>query len=373
MKKLPNLDILRLFLACAVVLFHIPVTMDSLGFNVSVPLAIFKKGDEAVSFFFTLSGFLILRLLFIEKTEQGNINIRDFYIRRVLRISPLYYLILLAGFVLYHVLLPVAGLGKPPDYSTGSMLAHFTLLAPNVFIFSHKVGPILHVLWSIGVEEQFYLFAPLFIFLIPKNRLVAGLGMLLAISLVLCLGSEFLYRNRMNYYYFVFGGLISILSYRYDLRKVFNNPLFRWTVVGLFFLYFFTELIPLKDETKRVFAMMLSGLYITKIADYPQLIISNKRLNYFGRISYGIYMYHFVVLTFLMGFFRYVIDLRAHSGPLLVALFTVAALAATVFVSHLSYRYFESRFIRLKAAYRPDTPPAAAVPVPATPSGKELV
>ena len=92
MKRIPNLTSLRFLLALLVVIFHIPLFFSNRELPFYNDLPIFNKGTEAVYMFFSLSGFLIIKQLFEEKKLTGTINLKSFYMRRVLRIFPLYYL-----------------------------------------------------------------------------------------------------------------------------------------------------------------------------------------------------------------------------------------------------------------------------------------
>src|SRR5690606_15215682 len=103
--RLPNLDPLRFFLASIVLLFHLPQLSHNQGLPYFDGLPIYQRGIEAVYVFFVLSGFLIIRLIYRAKI-RGAFSIRDFYIRRILRIFPLYYLILGFGLFFYNVVLP---------------------------------------------------------------------------------------------------------------------------------------------------------------------------------------------------------------------------------------------------------------------------
>ncbi|MBT8271721.1 MAG: acyltransferase family protein, partial [Bacteroidia bacterium] len=105
MNRLPNLDVLRFFLASAVVLFHIPKLSRNQGLPFYDELPIFHRGHEAVYMFFVLSGFLIIQLIYRAKLKHV-FSIRKFYMRRILRIFPLYYLILIFGFTFYNFILP---------------------------------------------------------------------------------------------------------------------------------------------------------------------------------------------------------------------------------------------------------------------------
>lgn len=105
MKIYPNITSLRFLLAILVVIFHLPefCSKHDIPFYNSLP--IFHKGIEAVNVFFSLSGFLIIRQLYTEKSETNKISLKKFFMRRILRIFPLYYLILFFGLVYYNILL----------------------------------------------------------------------------------------------------------------------------------------------------------------------------------------------------------------------------------------------------------------------------
>ena len=94
MKYLPNLTSIRFILAILVVIFHIPQFFENRGLPFYNGLAIFNKGEEAVRMFFSLSGFLIIKQLYEEKRIRSTINIKSFFLKRMLRIFPLYYLVL---------------------------------------------------------------------------------------------------------------------------------------------------------------------------------------------------------------------------------------------------------------------------------------
>ena len=120
----------------------------------------------AVICFFVLSGFLITYLLLAEEARTGAISIRAFYLRRILRIWPLYYLLVLCGFLLLpHVSL--LGLPIPPvhEHSWWLEFALYMTVFPNLAV----PVPYLAHLWSIGVEEQFYILWPILLVLFPNR------------------------------------------------------------------------------------------------------------------------------------------------------------------------------------------------------------
>ena len=173
MKKIyfKNLDALRFMAAFAVMgehitrSFYFPDTPWKNAFIIL--LSMDGTGAEmGVSFFFVLSGFLISYLLIEEFENTGTLQVKQFYIRRTLRIWPLYFITLFIGFVIHPVL----------DKSLIE-LANWKMYATFLTNFDHiysnwPQSGILGVQWSLAVEEQFYLLWPLLIFmLLPRKRL----------------------------------------------------------------------------------------------------------------------------------------------------------------------------------------------------------
>lgn len=167
-----NLDVLRFIAAALVVVYHIEHKKTFFGYDSLLHIYFFRNiGDIAVTIFFVLSGFIITYLLLTEHGNTGRINIPKFYMRRILRIWPLYYLIILLGFfVLPHIPqlhIPVQSLSW--SHLTVDNLLLYLFFLPNlVFTFFPDI-PYINQAWSIGVEEQFYILWPLLLFATHKN------------------------------------------------------------------------------------------------------------------------------------------------------------------------------------------------------------
>ncbi|MFN6037783.1 MAG: acyltransferase family protein, partial [Bacteroidota bacterium] len=160
-----GLDVLRLFAALFVLFWHLqthywlklPFTFH---FNGSL-------GSMAVSFFFVLSSFLLTYLLFVESKNKNRISISKFYIRRVIRIWPLYFLSLIFAFWIYPFALKITTGYQIVERA--SAVRYFTFLSNyDVAYFSGPVNRMLGVHWSLAVEEQFYLILPLIFFVFHK-------------------------------------------------------------------------------------------------------------------------------------------------------------------------------------------------------------
>jgi len=159
MKYLKGLDTLRALAALIVVFDHVELIKQSNKiYNlVDHPSVIYPDGHLSVILFFIISGFLITYLLLIEKAKNGFINIRNFYMRRILRIWPVYYLVLFLSYFIFQ-----------PDYSLLRISLPLFIL-PNVAYAVNEVWDVSPQIWSIGAEEQFYIFWP-FLFLMSSKR-----------------------------------------------------------------------------------------------------------------------------------------------------------------------------------------------------------
>ena len=347
MKHLPNLYLLRLLLAVLVIIHHIPLICITFNVPYYNALPIFDKGEQCVYYFFSLSGFLILRLIYSELTATQRFNFKNFYLRRIQRLYPAYYLVFFIGLVLYHFILPKMGVAYKGNYSLPTLFVNYIFFIPNVFKYYYKAGSILLILWSIGVEEQFYLFIPLFMFFLRK-RLVAGILILFSILLLLLLvfPSFYLYQN--FYFYFLSGGLLSVISLKRRIG-LFQNKAFHIVVYILFGLSFFTNWFVFNNQfLYHTFNLVISGLLITLISDYPIFIVENKVIDYLGKISYGVYVYHAIVITgalFLVNKFK---PYNSINHAVFIVLLNLIIISLSLLVAHISFKYFESRFYKSK-------------------------
>jgi len=358
MKKLPNIDVLRFLLASLVVIGHIPLMSKVQGLPYFMNYPIFSKGAEAVYMFFTLSGFLIIRLIYKEK-QNNKFSVRKFYIRRILRIFPLYYFVLIFGFAFYHFILPMLKIPFDYDYNLldGALLSTFFL--PNIFTKMYDTGAIHQVLWSLGIEEQFYLFIAPLCFFLNKNNILKALSILTLIYFVIYHLDIvwFLKEYSFVYFFLFFGGLISILEEKNRLNFLKSYKIVRISIVVLTFVFYTTDIFEFESKALRhIITCVLLGLFIHTISfNNFGIQIEHKALNYFGQISYGIYMYHIIILNGVLFLFLYIDKLNILNDFFTIILINIITFALTLIISHLSYKYFEKPFLKLKNKFRYDT------------------
>lgn len=335
----PGLNGLRAIAAITVVVLHINEFLPQL-FKKE---ALFKGTNIAelsVVLFFVLSGFLITYLLLREKEETETIRLKNFYIKRILRIWPPYFLVLILSLLLFPLYKSIPG--NPSSIKTP--LLYYLLILPNAAtVLSINFTP-MRPLWSIGVEEQFYLVWPWFVRYIKKPLLAIFLfisGYILAVKFLHYFGYKIPYAYVMEWtlafspmHIMAFGALGAWLYIKQRL-KIIYHPITQIAALLLWLTaYFFTLPIP-----HEVFAVAFLIIILnTATNPKPLLTFENRILDYLGRISYGIYVYHMLVIVLVLLFVphwnRWVLSL--------------AILIATIGVAALSFFVMEERLLRLR-------------------------
>jgi peptidoglycan/LPS O-acetylase OafA/YrhL len=316
----------------------------------------FAAGYYGVELFFVLSGFLITRILYNSKGSIGSIY-KKFMGRRALRIFPIYYLLLF--------ILLVAGEAAVSRY----LLPLFTYTF-NYTIAANKLSgiPLIH-LWSLCVEEQFYLVWPFVILWLRPNfrNLIITLSVIVLVCWaqmvfqVLPIGPLFNnYGLFPRAYALALGGITALLCQRYTHPPAWT----RWMLLDIVALIALAVSLVIKNPAMYVIAPSVTAFFLAKIY-YQQLrlpamnsVLQQNWTVYLGRISYGIYLYHIPVAVY---FSKYVFapvtwpairswnilpvaQLQAAEGVLKFFLFSLLSIA----VAHLSYQFIEQKLLSLK-------------------------
>lgn len=355
MDRLPNLDPLRFFLASIVLLFHLPQLSHNQGLPYFDGLPIYHRGVEAVYVFFTLSGFLIIRLIYRAKIRDA-FSIKDFYVRRILRIFPLYYLILGFGLLFYNVILPYLNVPFEINYTWKEALFYNLFFLPNVFAKLYEPGGIIEILWSIGIEEQFYLVIAPLLFFINTKWVLRSLGVLLIAYFLIFWADAFSLLRKYNFVFFYLfsGGVVAILEERKKLGFLKRFSIFPAIICIATLLYFFTDWFLFEPLwLQSLFTTFLFGFFIHSLAfNNRGVILNSSILNHFGSISYGIYMFHAIVLNAVVFFFLKLEFLQNLNDISIIILMHLLIFAGTILIAHLSYTYFELYFLKLKNRFR---------------------
>lgn len=318
-------------------------------------------GFWGVNLFFVLSGFLITELLLrqIYQKEESASILKKFYIKRTLRIFPIYYLVIIFAFIL--------------NLDNSRNLALFSFLYTlNIYnSFSGNVGDALSHIWSLCVEEQFYLIWPLLLLLIKpryhQKLIIAAVlfAILFRLTLYLLHVNHFeIYSYRMMPACMDALGLGALLAYlklnkEDQLKKILNISAIPIILCSLYlFLVFFERQENIFSEILLRFLVSGCSFFIIGRSLYSSkkrlvLLFENKTVQYLGKISYGLYLYHMIVSALLNGWFSKIWNginfnkfgvLKYNSYLVSFPLFLVI----TVLVASLSYYFIESPFLNIK-------------------------
>jgi peptidoglycan/LPS O-acetylase OafA/YrhL len=349
---LPSLNGIRAIAALIVVVFHIDQFARLFGLPSLAPSRS-GFGAYAVILFFVLSGYLITYLLLVEKADNGRVDIRAFYIRRVLRTWPLYYLSFFTAAILLATTTMTAERGV-----TGTLLLYGLLLSNVGYALGYGVRMILP-LWSIGVEEQFYAFWPLVINAArsPARALLGILSGYLAIKLcVRFSGSTPLYDVVLNtpYSCMAIGGLMAVAALS---RSPFLKFVFAPAAQAVCWLALAFSLVAGPLHLFSIFDNELNAIVyaviIANVSLNPATIVSleHRWFDAVGQISYGVYVLHFPWLLLT----AYLLHDRAGvvlpPNPAGYGIMYAIVMGGTLLLAAASYRWFERPFLRKKALF----------------------
>lgn len=341
----PELDLLRLLAFALVFVRHAPPFLRSTQPFLHAVSLFCAGGAFGVDVFFVLSAYLITELLRREKLRSGTLDLKAFYMRRILRIWPLYYVFLFSvSFFTRHSSHPLPA---------GALLA-FSLLAGNWYcthgFLEGPAGP----LWSVSIEEQFYLAWPVLLRVLRREQIVWLSCSLLLISALV---------------------KVSLLAHAAPYAAIWCNTFARMDTiaVGVLTAYLLEGRLPLLGTVARTLLTLLACILIyMAIAHFHVLEMPTiergllgyacglfaalafffaflgafegglppalNGLRYLGRISFGLYVFH-----------ELAIDLWA--PPHFASLHTLPALITSIVFAWISYELLEKPFLRLKGRF----------------------
>jgi peptidoglycan/LPS O-acetylase OafA/YrhL len=354
----PELDVLRFFAFFSVFLYHfwrptelyvqhgVPRIVAVLGNG------LIQGGVFGVDLFFVLSAYLITELLLREKDECGSLDVRGFYLRRILRIWPLYF------FYIGLALLPIF---NQRHGFTWHHAAAFVLLAGNwsVIAWGWPSPSIVVPLWTVSIEEQFYLAWPPIVRRLSRSGIAwAAVGMLVVsnatrIAMVaLHGGMNSVWCNTFSRLDPIVAGILIALVLRGRIPNF--NPVLRAVMLacGIVPLALVSNYWHIHEPQRLEWIPTLVGFPVVAVScSLIMLAVLGVSLSmprflvYLGKISYGLYVYH-PLGNLLSGEV-----MRVHSSFLQLALRPIAALATTVLLAAASYAFLEKPFLRLKQRF----------------------
>ena len=355
-KRLIQLDGLRFIAVLMVMIAHWLQWQWGNEFVKSIP---FHYG---VVLFFVLSGFLITRILFYNRDEyilnkRNKLTlIKQFYIRRFLRIFPIYYILITLLFIIQY-------------QNINEVVIWVITYTSNIHqsFYGEDLGNFNH-LWSLAVEEQFYLFWPILILYLKPSK--TPIVIILMIALAIIIRVYFYYHNyhwMANSYFTLsnmdslgIGALLAYISlYREQWLDSLSKPRLLYLSIGFHASLFITasvsawfwyEAILDSFTFSCISALIILRAVQSKFTGLSRLFLENNFVCYCGKISYGLYLYHLFVPDIALQLFpkiEYYNEINALNKYILFFIY----FAITFLIAHLSWLIIESPLNRLKAKF----------------------
>ena len=355
----PQLDSVRGISFIAIFLFH-AVRLPGKGFFLGGFINyLYENLPLGLEVFFVLSSFLLTYLGLNEYKKRNNFSFKNYFARRILRIWPLYYFILALAFIVFPFIARRYGFGLSlPDP------LYYIFFISNFYLIDHVF--FLRFLWTISVEEQFYLLWGISLrFFNKKLPLIIGLLFLISISFSVyaILMQKSHYLNSLTYLFdFASGALAAIAIFRNSkfisrvktMSRVATGFFYSYLVLHFIIFYFldinttgfannFAALL-----SRYLFIIYTALFIIEQVTNNHRTAIfgKNRFLIFTGKLSYGLYCYHGITITFinlLLQHFR----INMMNGLLVIIYFLVNYCIAII-----SYYYLELPFLRLKNRWR---------------------
>lgn len=357
-----NLDGLRFLCFLSVFTVHSLNTHDthiqSNEYFQFIVKGLLVNGGLGVNFFFVLSGFLITYLLILEKQDTGTVNILNFWFKRVIRIWPLYFLCAFFGFVIFPVL--KNHLGQVTQESADPKL--YLLFLGNFDIIKNgwPDSTELGVLWSISIEEQFYLVWPVLLYFLPIKKY----WIIFLTVILISLGFRAFYDSELyNHYHtlscisdMAVGGLGAWLIHIAVIRNLIVN--FSRIQIVMIYLAFalcfvFKDQIFNQIYLSRVFERVIISVLIILIIleqNYSKNSFYKmgnfKYISNLGLTTYGMYMLHVIGILIVVTSLQF-LKVPQNIYTILI-LGPIISLIVSIYMSKLSFNLIEKRFLKLK-------------------------
>ncbi len=343
-----------------------------MGFHIGFP-GLRELGSLGVDVFFVLSGFLITTLLLDERARDGSIHLGHFWARRFIRLMPAYWLYVGA---MTCVMMCVesehahASEGWSVGLYVSSLWLYFNNLAPVVGMWEDQ-RLVIH-LWSLAVEEQFYLLWPLALCLFRTRRSVAVGAGVLCLATILCM--QFGYPGRIERwphtrgFSILVGCLVAALTHALAendagsrLRWLRSSAARRASFLGAFLVFAAGSWFVKHEDMEEKFAVRtivpafapLVGVLCAALwygtPDALSRLLSFRPLAYLGKISYGLYLYHMLAQHIVWKWTHVAIP---GGKTVQFGVKTLAFLAISIAIAAASFHLIEQPIGRLKRYFR---------------------
>ena len=348
----PELDGLRFFAFLLVFIHH-----HSLFSKISYFSVLHTNGWIGVDLFFALSAFLFTKLLIAEHEKTRIISVKNFYLRRICRVWPIYFL-----FIGFSITIYILKNGQISKY-IGLRVFGLFVFSDNVFsaIYGYNPLPVVAHLWTIAYEEQIYIIIPIVILSLIRSSYKIKIMSLISVFFLLNLIRLVLLCNGVshqviwvlpitNFESIILGIVVGFGGFNILLKRL--NPL----IIGLIGILFFILVCLMQPFVKITYWLIISYLLVglsssmvlfsTLNSKYLRTIFSQKVFVFLGKRSLGLYVYHLLGNIIATKLILYIPEIPSSS------FFSfIYSLSFTVIISIISYKVVETPFLILKKQF----------------------
>lgn len=308
-----------------------------------------------VPIFFVLSGFLITYLMIREQERFQKFKVLSFYVRRILRIWPLYFVVLFFGFVVYPLLQSWFLMDPLPETAHWEYYVMFLSNFDQIWQDSLPIGVGLGPTWSVSIEEQFYLVWPLLFLIFKRKYFIVPIVSIMLVSIAISsIYSLTTIHTLFCMNYLATGGAFGYLAYYHPkiVTKITH-------IHGVFFLGACAVLFVLIYAITSGWGSMWMYLFVAITMGYLILFQCYSKsfqlkkiqlLERWGKYTYGLYLYHVISIFVVHELFSKLLYWE-ESFLLVFFIRPIVSLLLSMVISYYSYHYFERFFLNLKSRF----------------------
>jgi peptidoglycan/LPS O-acetylase OafA/YrhL len=360
-QELDGLRAIAILLVCIAHFYQVDeatLYIDNKLFGI-ITFKVSQLGLMGVELFFILSGYLITRILLNTKNSPN--YFRSFYMRRILRIFPLYYFVLFVSFFILPYFISIdIGAQRIIDsqWKLWTYMSNVSFIGPVKWDISSF--PNFGHFWSLAVEEHFYIVWPFIIYYFRNEKAITIMWLIFSFSILSwILGFSVSIFNWTTLKYasaLALGGILAYFEYQNieRLEKLYTRV--EKIIIFLLLLFLISAFIPrsfgaLGSIVEYIISLLLfSSLVLMAIFGNQQIKIffDHKILFFIGKISYGIYIYHGLLRPYFKEFIYDPMYVVVGGGILTSIIYTVLMTMISIFIAFISWEFFERHFLKLK-------------------------
>jgi peptidoglycan/LPS O-acetylase OafA/YrhL len=362
----PNIDILRGIAILSVIIVHCSLNT---GISTNYLSRFAGFGAFGVDLFFVISGFLITGILL--KTKNDKDYFKNFYIRRILRIFPLYYGFLIVFIFIIPYLFPMSKFYNYPLLQQNQLW--YWLYIPNIFFSFHPEKTVFFHFWSLAIEEQYYMVWPVFVWIFVPKNLKKILLLVILLSFTLRCYFLFFYKIHFNFFFIwsftpirleaiSIGSLVSIIYNETGgsiLNKATSNRIMLFLVAMIIALCIRDKGFSVYTSPVQSVGTLLMDIFFGFIVFRWVTVQEFKEtyLNIFfkklGKYSYAIYMFHELILN-QVALKMKSLNLQYHwnlNNTLTILIIVFITLLLAYILALATWNFYEKWFIKLKRKF----------------------